>query len=42
MNKFNKNVRNIGEIIEYSKEIFTKETEKELNEAIEKLKIQFN
>lgn len=42
MNKFNKNVQNIGEIIEYSKEIFTKETEKELNEAIEKLKIQFN
>ena len=41
MSKFNKNVRNIKEIIDYSKEQFNETTENELIEAIEKLKEQF-
>ena len=41
MNKFNKNVRNIDKIIEYSKEIYTDNTKEEILNCISKLKKAF-
>ena len=42
MNKYKKNVRNINDIINYSKEIFNENVKKELLNAIEVLKDEFN
>ncbi|MBR3161336.1 MAG: HIT family hydrolase [Bacilli bacterium] len=42
MNEYKKNVRNINEIINRSKEIFNEETKEELLEAVEVLREEFN
>ena len=42
MEEYKKNVRNIKDIINYSKENFNDSVKKELLEAIDKLKLEFN
>ena len=42
MNKFGKNVKNIKEIIDYSKQNFNENQKIELLQAIEDIKIAFN
>ena len=42
MDKYKKNVRNIKEIIYYSKEIFNESIKEELLDAIERLKLEFS
>lgn len=42
MSKFDKNVRNIDKIINYSKEIYNENTKKEILECVEKIRKAFN
>lgn len=42
MEEYKKNVRNIKDIINYSKENFNDSVKKELLEAIDKLKLEFS